>query len=90
LHTLPPAITDPLLINLMVPNKTADQPRNENKTCYRGWIGAAHVEKDRNNQVVTMVSGDFLIDVRGAAAAASQVRPLEKLAAPRRSSSYTN
>jgi hypothetical protein len=48
------------------------------------------MEKDRNDQAVMMVSGDFLIGVRGAAAGASQVRPLENLAAPRRSSSYTN
>ena len=45
------------------------------------------MEKGRNNQAVTMVLGDFFMGVPGAAAAAAQVRPLEKnkivLAAPR-------
>jgi len=51
---------------------------------------AAHIKKDRNDQAVTMVSGDFLIGIRGAAARRREFFERPHLRRRRRSSLYIN
>jgi hypothetical protein len=48
------------------------------------------MEKDRNDQAVTMLPGDFLIGIQRAAARRREIFEWPHLRRPRRSSSYTN